>query len=96
MHIDFQENSVSEKHMNTSDLTSLLQLNSDVHSRNTRFSKLNHCTEEGRTFSVRSIKDWNNLEKALKNSKDKKSFKKTLINTLLERQKESNIFGTPF
>ena len=47
-------------------------------------------------FSVRSIKDWNNLEKALKNSKDKKSFKKTLINTPLEREKETNIFGTPF
>ena len=54
-------------------------MNSDVHSRNTRFSKLNHSAEEGRTFSVRLIKDWNDLEKALKNAKDKKSFKKSLI-----------------
>ena len=38
--------------------------------------------------------DWNNLNKELKISKDAKSSKKRLINTLLERQKENNNFGT--
>ena len=82
---------------------SLLQLNSDVHSRNTRYSNLNlrcpiynNSTEGGRTFTVRSIKDWNSLEIALKNSKDTKSFKKRLINTLLIRQKETTISASHF
>ena len=80
-------------------LKSMLQLNSDVHSSNTHFSKLNLCcpmynnsTEGGQTFSVRSVKDWNNLGKSLKNSKDTKSFRKSLIHTLLERQRNQHIW----
>ena len=59
---------------------STLQLNSDVYSINTRFSKLNLCCPIYNNywrwwiFSVRSIDDWNNMEKALINSDDTKSF----------------------
>ena len=86
MHIDSQENT---KHLNTS---TMLQLNSDAYSRNTRFNKLNLCCPiynnywRGWTFSFRSIEDWNNMEKALINSKDKKF--QSLKNTLLERQRK--------
>ena len=50
-------------------------------------SVLTTLFEGGGTFIGRSIKDWNTLEKALKNSKDTKSFKTRLKNTVLERKK---------
>ena len=47
----------------------LLKRNSDVHDRNTRFSNVNlvsplfkKSTEGGRNFTVRTIRDWNNLD----------------------------------
>ena len=76
-------------------LKSMLQLNFDVHFRNTRFGKLNlrcpiynNFTEGGRSFSVRSIKDRNNLSKGLIIAKDTKSFEERLINTLSERERK--------
>ena len=60
-------------------LKQMLKLNSDTHNRSTRFSNLNfNCphykneTEGGRTFTVRSIKEWNNLDKDLKELKNAK------------------------
>ena len=50
----------------------------------------------GWTITIRSMKDWNNLDKAPKKKKDTKSFQKSVINTLLERRKETDKFGTPF
>ena len=75
-------------------LNDILKLNSDIHSRNTRFSKLNlmcpfhkKITEGGRSFIVRSIKDWNALDKSLKQALTIKSFKSKLFNKLLNKQK---------
>ena len=60
-------------------LKQMLKLNSDTHNRSTRFSNLNfNCprykneTEGGRTFTVRSIKEWNNLDRDLKELKNAK------------------------
>ena len=74
-------------------LKQMLKLNSDTHNRSTRFSNLNfNCprykneTERGRTFTVRSIKEWNNLDKHLKELKNAKALKKKVINNLLSQQ----------
>ena len=50
----------------------------------------------GRTITIKSMKDRNNLTKRQKKFKDTKSFQKSVINTLLERRKETDKFGTPF
>ena len=49
-------------------INSILKTNSEIHNRSTRFANLNfHCpvfkinTEGGRTFSVRTIRNWNEL-----------------------------------
>ena len=80
-------------------LKQMLKLNSDTHNRNTRFSNLNfNCprykneTEGGRTFTVRSIKEWNNLDKDLKELKNAKALKKRVINNLLSKQNSNMIF----
>jgi hypothetical protein len=68
-------------------LKETLKLNSDIHTRNTGFCNLNFicpkfkkATEGGLSFSVRSIKDWNSLDKSLKESPYYKVFKKKLFN----------------
>ncbi len=50
-------------------LSTMLVRNSDIHTRNTRFNNMNMVcpkytreTEGGRTFTVRTIKDWNSLD----------------------------------
>ena len=80
-------------------LKQMLKLNSDTHNRNTRFSNLNfNCprykneTEGGRTFTVRSIKEWNNLDKDLKELKNAKALKKRVINNLLSKQNSNMNF----
>ena len=77
----------------------ILKLNSDTHNRNTRFSNLNfNCprykneTEGGRTFTVRSIKEWNNLDKDLKELKNAKALKKKVIKNLLSKQNSNMNF----
>ena len=77
----------------------MLKLNSDTHNRNTRFSNLNfNCphykneTESGQTFTVRSIKEWNNLNKDLKELKNAKALKKKVINNLLSKQNSNTNF----
>ena len=73
-------------------LKQMLQLNSDTDNRSTRFSNLNfNCprykneTEGGRTFNVRSIKEWNKLDKDLEEPKNAKPLKKKVINNLLSK-----------
>ena len=80
-------------------LKQMLKLNSDTHNRSTRFSNLNfNCprykneTEGGRTFTVRSIKEWNNLDKDLKELKSAKALKKKVINNLLSKQNSNMNF----
>ena len=82
------------EYMNTS-----LRKNSDVHSRSTRNCNLNllcpshrNASEGGRTFAVRTIKDWNSLPRSLKTEKSVKSFKAKLCNTILNSQKTNGIF----
>ena len=77
-------------------LKQMLKLNSDTHIRNTRFSNLNfNCprykneTENGRTFTVRSIKEWN---KDLKELKKAKALKNRVRNNLLSKQNSNTNF----
>ena len=51
-----------------------------------------NASEGGRTFAVRTIKDWNSLPRSLKTEKSVKSFKAKLCNTLLNSQKTNGIF----
>lgn len=80
-------------------LNLLLKTNADIHSRNNRFSNLNllcptfkKTTEGGRTFSVRTIKDWNALPTFLRKSINVKCFKRDLFKSILENQKISSCF----
>ena len=66
-------------------LSASLRKNSDVHSRNTRNCDVNllcplhrNISEGGRTFAVRTVKDWNNLPRSLKTRRSLKSFKAEL------------------
>ena len=61
-------------------------INSEIHNRSTRFANWNfHCpvfnknTEGGRTFSVRSTRNWNELSIDVKKVKNVKSFKKEIV-----------------
>ena len=66
-------------------INSILKTDSEIHNRSTRFANLNfHCpvhvfkknTEGGRTFSVRTIRNWNELTFHVKKVKNVRSFKK--------------------
>ena len=74
-------------------LKQMLKLNSDTHNRCTRFSNVTfNCpcykneAEGGGTFTVRSIIEWNNLDKDLKELKNAKALEKKVINNLLSKQ----------
>ena len=80
-------------------ITSTLKTNSEIHNRSTCFANLNfHCavfkknTEGGRIFSVRTIKNWNELSMNVKKVKNVKSFKKKLYTNLIAKQKETGNF----
>ena len=80
-------------------INSIFKTNSDIHNRSTRFANLNfHCPvfkknrEGGRTFSVRTIRNWNELSKDVKKLKNVKSFKKKLYTNLIAKQKETGNF----
>ena len=54
-------------------MNELLVTNSSMHMRNTRYCNLNllcprynYATEGGRSFTVRSIKDWNSVPRSLR------------------------------
>ena len=57
-----------------------------------------HCpvfkknTEEGQTFSARTITNWNKLSVDVKKVKNVKSFKKKLYMNLITKQKETGNF----
>ena len=74
----------------------MLKKNSEIHNRSTRFANLNfHCplfkknTDGGRTFSVRTIRNWNELSMDVKKVKNVKSFKKKLYMNLTAKQTEA-------
>lgn len=80
-------------------LKETLKTNSDVHTRVTRYSKINFIcphynkiTNGGRTFAIRTIKDWNNLGSDLKKIETIKKFKKTLFQANLDLQKANGFF----
>ena len=77
-------------------INSILKTNSEIHNRSTRFANLNfHCpvfkknTEGGRTFSVRTIGNWNKMSMDVKKVKNVKSLKKKLNTNLIAKQKET-------
>ena len=82
----------------TSDcLDSFLVRNSDIHSRNTRYSNFNlicptfkRKTEGGKTFAVRNIREWNSIDLNLRKKLSVSSFKKDLYRQLLNEQKTAN------
>ena len=67
-------------------LNASLRKNSDAHSIVTRYCNIDllchlyrNITEGGRTFNVRTEKDWNNLPLSLKKKNSMKSFKAELL-----------------
>ena len=81
-------------------INSILKTNSEIHNRSTRFANLNfHCpvfkknTEGGQTFSVWTIRNWNELSMDVKKVKNVKSFKKKLYTILITNQKEKVILN---
>jgi len=80
-------------------LNASLRKNSDAHSRITRNVNVNllrplhrNISEGGRTFAVRTVKDWNNLPPSLKTKKSLKSFKAELWKIVLNSQKTKGSF----
>ena len=80
-------------------INSILKTNSEIHNRSTRFANLNfHCpvfkknTEGGRTFSVQTVRNWNELSFDVKKMKNVKSFKKELYSNLISKQRETYNF----
>lgn len=78
----------------------ILRTNSDVHTRSTRYCNLNFicphynkASDGGRTFGVRTIKSWNNLDMMYKKSGTIKHFKKTLYKHYLDTQKVNCYFN---
>ena len=65
--------------------------------RTTRTLSIFHCPvfkkhTGGRTFSVRSIRNWNELSFDVKKGKNVKSFKKKLYTNLISKQRETYNF----
>ena len=73
----------------------LLVINSNMHTKNTRYCNLNlFCprygcaTEGGRSFTVRSIRDWNSLPRSLRVLDSYSRFKTRLFKKFLVTQKK--------
>ena len=80
-------------------LNELLVINSSMHTRNTRYCNLslfcpryNYATEGGRSFTVRSIRDWNSLPRSLRVLNSYSRFKTRLFKKLLVTQKKDLSF----
>ena len=74
-------------------INTILKTNPEIRNWSTRFANLNfHCpvfkknTEGGRTFSVRTIRNWNELSMDVKKVKNVKFFKKKLYTNLIAKQ----------
>ena len=75
-------------------LNSLLVRNSEFHNRATRYSNINLIfpkykreTEGGRTFTIRTIKDWNCMNANIRNNGSLASFKHSVFKSFLAEQK---------
>ena len=76
-----------------------LRLNSQQHSRVTRYSninficpKFNRVTEGGRSFAVSTCQLWNSLSLDLRNAVSLESFKNNYRNILFKEQQELHHF----
>ena len=85
---------VNASYCTPSYFNSLLVRNSDVHSRETRYSKstmscprYKRKTEGGKTFAVRTIIDWNSIDINIRNKTTVSSFKRNIYNKCLNDQK---------
>ena len=92
---------VNSNHFIPEYLRSMLVRNSDIHTRNTRFNNMNMVcpkyireTEGGRTFTVRTTKDWNTLDVSLRKQKSITSFKRSFYNQILTEQKSAMCLET--
>ena len=52
----------------------------------------NKITDGGRTFSVTTVKDWNQLPTSMKKIKSVKHLRKTLYEKLLKEKKQPSFF----
>ena len=75
-------------------LNSLLARNSEIHNRATRYSHINLIcpkykreTEGGRTFTIRTIKDWNCMDANIRKNGSLASFKHSVFKSFLAEQK---------
>ena len=75
-------------------LNSLLVRNSEIHKQATRHSNINlvcpkykRKTEGGRTFTIRTIKDWNCMNANIRNNGSLASFKHNVFKSFLAEQK---------
>ena len=76
-----------------------LNLNSDQHTRTTRYSNSNFIcpwynreTEGGKTFAVTTCKLWNSLKLDLRNSVSLRAFRNNYWNSIFNEQKELHNF----
>ena len=76
-------------------INTISKTNSEIHNRSTRFANLNfHCpvfkknTEGGQAFSVRTIRNWNELSTDVKKVKNVKFFKKKLYTNFIAKELE--------
>ena len=75
---------------------SLLVRNSEFHNRATRHSNINlmcpkykQKTEGGRTFTIRTIKDWNCMNVHIRNNGSLSSFEHNVFESFLDEPKAS-------
>ena len=72
-------------------LNSLLVRNSEIHNRASRHSNINlvykQKTEGVRTFTTRTIKDWNCMNANIRNNGSLASFKRNVFESFLAEQK---------
>ena len=75
-------------------LNSLLVRNSEIHNGATRHSNINlicpkykRKTEGGRTFTIRTTKDWNCMDASIRNNGSLASFKHNVFKCFLAEQK---------
>ena len=81
-------------------LNNLLKLNSNIHSRQTRYCnftlnslRYNRETEGGRTFTVTTCKAWNSLSLPVRQKDSVDSFKKALWNEFFKHQQNLDNFS---
>lgn len=78
----------------------LLLRNSDIHQRETRYAhsnlmcpKYTRKTEGGRTFTVRTITEWNSIDLGIRKRNSVASFKYDLYKLFLNEQKAAGLLN---